>query len=86
MLLTEIIHPLHRARVTTVYNCLWNLGNLGMPCFLPPFLLRQETELTATSLHPNRLWPRKRAEQLVVASPHPRPDYPGHLPDHLPVV
>lgn len=28
MLLTEIIHPLHRARFTTIYNCLWNLGNL----------------------------------------------------------
>ncbi|PMD41599.1 general substrate transporter [Hyaloscypha variabilis F] len=28
MLLTEIVHPLHRARITTVYNCLWNLGNL----------------------------------------------------------
>ncbi|KAE9375030.1 general substrate transporter [Stipitochalara longipes BDJ] len=28
MLLTEIVHPLHRARVTTVYNCLWNLGYL----------------------------------------------------------
>jgi sugar porter (SP) family MFS transporter len=28
MLLTEIIHPQHRARFTTVYNCLWNLGNL----------------------------------------------------------
>jgi MFS family permease len=28
MLLTEIVHPLHRAPVTTVYNCLWNLGSL----------------------------------------------------------
>ncbi|KAL2064513.1 hypothetical protein VTL71DRAFT_3650 [Oculimacula yallundae] len=28
LLLTEIIHPQHRARFTTVYNCLWNLGNL----------------------------------------------------------
>jgi len=28
MLLTEIIHPQHRAPVTTIYNCLWNLGNL----------------------------------------------------------
>jgi sugar porter (SP) family MFS transporter len=28
MLLTEIIHPQHRAPVTAVYNCLWNLGNL----------------------------------------------------------
>ncbi|KAM0268715.1 hypothetical protein ACHAQH_009913 [Verticillium albo-atrum] len=26
MLLTEICHPQHRARFTTVYNCLWNLG------------------------------------------------------------
>jgi len=28
MLLTEIIHPNHRARFTSIYNCLWNLGNL----------------------------------------------------------
>ncbi|KIX92569.1 uncharacterized protein Z520_11745 [Fonsecaea multimorphosa CBS 102226] len=27
MLLTEIVHPQHRAPVTTVYNCLWNLGS-----------------------------------------------------------
>ncbi|KAL8372308.1 hypothetical protein RB595_001886 [Gaeumannomyces hyphopodioides] len=26
MLLTEIMHPQHRARLTTVYNCLWNVG------------------------------------------------------------
>jgi len=26
ILLTEIAHPQHRARFTTVYNCLWNLG------------------------------------------------------------
>ena len=28
LLLTEIIHPQHRAPVTAVYNCLWNLGSL----------------------------------------------------------
>jgi len=28
MLLTEICHPQHRAPLTTVYNCLWNLGSL----------------------------------------------------------
>ncbi|OIW25648.1 general substrate transporter [Coniochaeta ligniaria NRRL 30616] len=28
MLLTEIIHPQHRAPVTAVYNCLYNLGSL----------------------------------------------------------
>lgn len=28
MLLTEIIHPRHRAPVTAIYNCLWNLGSL----------------------------------------------------------
>jgi len=28
LLLTEIAHPQHRGRVTTVYNCLWNLGAL----------------------------------------------------------
>jgi sugar porter (SP) family MFS transporter len=30
MLLTELCHPQHRARFTTVYNCLWNLGALGV--------------------------------------------------------
>ncbi|PGH10752.1 hypothetical protein AJ80_07402 [Polytolypa hystricis UAMH7299] len=28
VLLTEICHPQHRARITTIYNCLWNLGAL----------------------------------------------------------
>lgn len=28
MLLTEIAHPQHRARLTTIYNCLWNVGAL----------------------------------------------------------
>lgn len=28
MLLTELCHPQHRARFTSVYNCLWNLGAL----------------------------------------------------------
>jgi len=28
LLITEIAHPQHRARITTVYNCLWNLGAL----------------------------------------------------------
>ncbi|KAK4034811.1 general substrate transporter [Parachaetomium inaequale] len=28
MLLTEIAHPQHRARLTSVYNCLWNVGAL----------------------------------------------------------
>jgi len=28
LLLTEIAHPQHRARITTVCNCLWNLGAL----------------------------------------------------------
>jgi sugar porter (SP) family MFS transporter len=26
LLLTEICHPQHRARVTAIYNCLWNVG------------------------------------------------------------
>lgn len=26
MLLTELCHPQHRGRLTTVYNCLWNVG------------------------------------------------------------
>jgi len=28
LLLTEICHPQHRARITAIYNCLWNLGAL----------------------------------------------------------
>ncbi|KAF4629697.1 hypothetical protein G7Y89_g8448 [Cudoniella acicularis] len=28
VLLTELAHPQHRGRVTSVYNCLWNLGAL----------------------------------------------------------
>ncbi|KAK5171499.1 uncharacterized protein LTR77_004644 [Saxophila tyrrhenica] len=28
ILLTEICHPQHRAKLTAVYNCLWNLGSL----------------------------------------------------------
>lgn len=28
VLLTELCHPQHRARVTAIYNCLWNLGAL----------------------------------------------------------
>ncbi|GAB1310830.1 hypothetical protein MFIFM68171_01040 [Madurella fahalii] len=28
MLLTELCHPQHRGRLTTVYNCLWNVGSL----------------------------------------------------------
>ncbi|KAL2141841.1 hypothetical protein VTI28DRAFT_1877 [Corynascus sepedonium] len=28
MLLTELAHPQHRGRLTTVYNCLWNVGAL----------------------------------------------------------
>jgi len=28
MLLTELCHPQHRGRITTVYNCLWNVGAL----------------------------------------------------------
>ena len=28
VLLVEICHPQHRGKVTTIYNCLWNLGAL----------------------------------------------------------
>jgi MFS family permease len=28
LLLTEICHPQHRARVTAVYNCLWHVGHI----------------------------------------------------------
>jgi MFS family permease len=37
MLLTEIIHPQHRAPVTAVYNCLWNLGSLRTWLMHSPF-------------------------------------------------
>jgi len=30
ILLTEIAHPQHRARFTSVYNTLWNLGAVSM--------------------------------------------------------
>jgi MFS family permease len=35
MLLAELCHPQHRARFTTVYNCLWNLGSflVSWTCF-----------------------------------------------------
>ena len=26
LLLTELVHPQHRGRITAIYNCLWNLG------------------------------------------------------------
>jgi MFS family permease len=29
VLLIELCHPQHRGKVTTIYNCLWNLGALG---------------------------------------------------------
>lgn len=40
MLLTEICHPQHRARLTTVYNCLWNVGALIVSwlCFGTDFM------------------------------------------------
>jgi MFS family permease len=28
ILLTEIAHPQHRGKITSIYNCLWNLGAL----------------------------------------------------------
>jgi MFS family permease len=36
MLLTEVVHPQHRAPFTTIYNCLWNLGSF---CMLNPLPL-----------------------------------------------
>jgi hypothetical protein len=35
MLISELAHPQHRARLTTVYNCLWNVGAVvaGWTCF-----------------------------------------------------
>lgn len=35
MLLTELCHPQYRARFTTVYNCLWNVGSflVSWTCF-----------------------------------------------------
>ncbi|KAI6777773.1 Sugar transporter [Emericellopsis cladophorae] len=35
MLISELAHPQHRARLTTIYNCLWNVGAVvaGWTCF-----------------------------------------------------
>ncbi|KAK2053536.1 hexose transporter [Colletotrichum caudatum] len=38
MLLTEICHPQHRAGLTTVYNCLWNVGSLTVAWRIPAIL------------------------------------------------
>jgi len=35
MLLTELAHPQHRGRLTTIYNCLWNVGALSMSLHPP---------------------------------------------------
>jgi hypothetical protein len=37
ILLTEICHPQHRAVLTTIYNCLWNLGALSTLSSTPLF-------------------------------------------------
>jgi hypothetical protein len=29
VLLTEICHPQHRGKVSSIYNCLWDLGACG---------------------------------------------------------
>ena len=39
LLLTEICHPQHRGRVTSIYNCLWNVGALRKLPLLPPWEL-----------------------------------------------
>ena len=40
MLLTELCHPQHRGRLTTVYNCLWNVGALSKCCARPTLFTR----------------------------------------------
>ena len=66
MLLTEIVHPQHRAPFTTIYNCLWNLGSF---CTFNHFVLALcYSQLIATSLQCHRVWSLIREERLVVAN------------------
>jgi uncharacterized protein (DUF2062 family) len=81
MLLTEVVHPQHRAPFTTIYNCLWNLGSF---CMLNhPVLASYRSQLTATSLQCHRLWSPICEERLVVANLDPLSDYTGHRAAYL---
>ena len=75
MLLTEVVHPQHRAPFTTIYNCLWNLGSF---CTLNRSVLAsQQSQLTVTSLQCHRLWSPICEERLVVANLDPLSDCAG---------
>jgi MFS family permease len=74
MLLTEIIHPQHRAPVTAAYNCLWNLGSLSKEDTTPSFLLT----VTDLAPPPNSLYlywlghlVRRRRVVLAIRHSHP---------------
>lgn len=49
VLLTEICHPQHHRKVTTIYNCLWNLGALG-ECFMKKVKSTTDHVLTSRRL------------------------------------
>lgn len=84
MLLTEIIHPQHRAPVTAVYNCLWNFGSLSMvlSSHLAP---TRHTDLEF-SRHLHWLGHFLCYERLVVAVNHTHPGFPLGLPAGLHLV
>ena len=51
MLLTEIVHPQHRAPFTTIYNCLWNLGSFCNPKIsFPNFKANHRQSATSSAL------------------------------------
>jgi hypothetical protein len=86
MLLTEIIHPQHRAPVTAAYNCLWNLGSLSKDGF--PLLGGDKTDLPSSpnSLHLHWLGYLVRDRRLVVEIRHPHPGCPFGVPACLHLV
>ena len=75
MLLTEVVHPQHRAPFTSVYNCLWNFGSFCTLFSLPRLFL---LALTTNSLQCHRLRSSVLQEQLELENPHPPPDRPSH--------
>lgn len=84
MLLTEIIHPQHRAPVTAVYNCLWNLGSLSM--YMIQITPLPHGSDIGFSCYFYRLGHFLRYERLVVAVNHPHPDRTFGLPADLHLV
>lgn len=73
ILLTEIAHPQHRARFTSVYNCLWNLGALSKKTWSAPLSLFC---LPCLSLVFNRVWMSIYSQQLVLEDRYPPPNLP----------